>query len=75
VSTASHDVPCASGPAGFELTFRAAPGGPETASVGAGGCGDLAVRINGKHQADLQPSSTFVTDILKITGLNWKPVT
>jgi hypothetical protein len=73
VSTVGQ-VPCPSGPGGFELTFRAAAGGPETAFARPGACGSLSVRIDGTDRPALQPSSSYVASVLKITGLDWKPV-
>jgi hypothetical protein len=75
VSVTSTDVPCPSGPASFELTFRPSPGGPQGTYAGPGACGAMSVRINGKDQPALQPPSSYVATVLQITGLNWKPVT
>jgi len=71
VATVGETIPCASGPDLLTLTFRAAAGGPVVAVVEAGGCGALALRLNGRDEPALQPPASYSATILKIAGLHW----
>jgi hypothetical protein len=68
-------VPCPSGGAGMQLTFRArsgAPGGPPLATAQGGPCWTLLVTIGGRQQPALAITTTFTARVLTIAGLHWK---
>jgi hypothetical protein len=65
-------VPCPSGGAGIQLTFRARPGGPPLATAQGGPCWSLLFAIGGRQQPALQITSTFDARVLAIAGLHWK---
>ena len=75
LSTASNDVPCASGGVWLTLTFRDVAGGPPVAVTGPGGCDwSMSLRLNGKDEPALQAPESFAATVLKIAGLHWNPL-
>jgi hypothetical protein len=71
LSSVSRGIPCASGN-GFTLTFRVTAGGPPVAVAdGPGGCGQVALTLNGKHEPPLLPPdvSAYIAAVLKIAGV------
>jgi hypothetical protein len=71
LSSASSDVPCASGGVLVTLTFRAVAGGPPVAVTGPGGCGAMTLRLNGKDEPALRPPGSFDATVAEIAGLHW----
>jgi hypothetical protein len=71
VSTANEDVPCPSG-FGFTLTFSSVGGQPVAVATGPAGCGVVNLSLRGEDEPDLQPPSSYLATILKITGLHWQ---
>jgi hypothetical protein len=58
---------------GILLTFRARVGGPPLAAAqGPAACGTVQFSVGGKQQPALQITESFIPQVLKLTGLNWK---
>ncbi len=58
---------------GIQLTFLARAGGPPLAvAQGPGACGIVQFSIGGQPQPALQITDSFVPQVLRLAGLNWK---
>jgi hypothetical protein len=58
---------------GIQLTFRARAGGPPLAvAQGPAACGTVQFGVGGKQQPALQITASFLPQVLKVAGLNWK---
>jgi hypothetical protein len=69
--------PAASCPAplggGIRLTFLARAGGPPLAvAQGPAACGTVQLSVGGKPQPMLQITDSFIPQVLKLAGLQWK---
>jgi hypothetical protein len=65
-------VPCPSGGAGIQLTFRARPGGPPLATAQGGPCWTLLFTVGGRQQPALAITPMFAARVLALAGLHWK---
>jgi hypothetical protein len=58
---------------GLRLTFRARVSGPPLAvAQGPAACGTVQFSVGGKPQPALQITDSFIPQVLKLAGLNWK---
>jgi hypothetical protein len=58
---------------GIQLTFLARAGGPLLAvAQGPAACGTVQFSVGGKPQPALQLTGSFIPQVLKLAGLNWK---
>jgi hypothetical protein len=74
LSTIGPGAPC---PAplggGIRLRFLARAGGPPLAvAQGPAACGTVQFSVGGKRQTALQITDSFIPQVLKLAGLNWK---
>jgi hypothetical protein len=58
---------------GIQLKFQARAGGPLLAvAQGPAACGTVQFSVGGKLQPPLQITDSFIPQVLKLAGLNWK---
>jgi hypothetical protein len=73
VSTIGPAASCPPPGGGIQLTFLARAGGPLLAvAQGPDACGTVQFSVGAKQQPALQITGSFIPQVLKLAGLNWK---